>query len=571
MPIFQDAPVPHASVIPYTPTGTIAASTVQTAIDETASESGAPDVLEEAPRIHPVCYAIAEINIDVTNPGATLDGVPFSANKRWCLVAQTTGNQNGIWLTGATSSTPMTRPTDWTGTTTVQYGDIIIGGPSLPFSSGPYTMWQVKPDTGGGTSPSYVNVGTTAPVIWPLWEGMGVHGVDVASASTVVLSSTKGSFVNITGTTTINNFDILQGQIKFVRFSGALTLAHNASQTVLPGGTNITTAAGDTAIFIGANNATFLCYCLAYQKASGNPINPGSLDDICINGGTIASAATLDLDDDSKHLWLVSGTTTITAISIPQAGAAIRILKFGGSLTLTHNASSLILPTGANIQTAAGDTAIFTPDPTAVAALCIGYYRANGKALVETATGTNTGDDNGISKAAAATIACGSNQTWLVLASNSSDITGTGLTTVMAVSGVAAGRYSLRCQLIYQSSATGTGHEVAVNHTGTVTQFLMENRYSSTGGTAATAAHTEASTDAANNIYVSQGQRTKDTAIGVGSVSVDAADTDMMTTIEGFFVVSVSGDLQIKLAAESAGLVVRAMQGSNLQLLKLSA
>ncbi len=192
-------------------------------------------------------------------------------------------------------------------------------------------------------------------------------------------------------------------------------------------------------------------------------------------------------------------------------------------------------------------------------------------------SGTNTGDQTlaglgggALTKAAAATVACGTDQTWLTLASNNGDVTGVTPVTQLTITGVGVGRYRFSCMLIYQTTNTGTGIDVSVNHTGTLTQYLVENRFSSTGQAASTAAATEAGTDAANQIYVSQGQRTKDTAIGVGCVSVDSANTDMMTMIEGFFVVSVSGDLQIKLAAESAALVCRAMQGSSLLLYKLS-
>jgi hypothetical protein len=177
---------------------------------------------------------------------------------------------------------------------------------------------------------------------------------------------------------------------------------------------------------------------------------------------------------------------------------------------------------------------------------------------------------SGITKAAGASIAAGSDITWLVLAVNSSDITGTTLTTVMTVTGVGPGRYRLKVVLIYQATATTTGMQVAVNHTGTLTQYLMEKRVSTTGTTVVTAAATEAGVGAAGNLYESQGQRTKNTIIGSVTVSVDAANNDMLVVIEGFFVVSVSGDLEIKLAAELAALVVRAMQGSSLELHKLS-
>lgn len=177
---------------------------------------------------------------------------------------------------------------------------------------------------------------------------------------------------------------------------------------------------------------------------------------------------------------------------------------------------------------------------------------------------------SGVTKGAGASIAAGTDITWLVLDANSADITGTTFVTVMTVTGVGPGRYRLKVLLVYQATALTTGMQVAVNHTGTLTQYLMEKRVSTTGGTAATAAATEAAAGASGNLYESQGKRTKDTIIGSVTVSVDAANSDMLCTIEGFFVVSVSGDVQVKLAAEAAGLTVRAMQGASLELHKLS-
>ncbi len=187
------------------------------------------------------------------------------------------------------------------------------------------------------------------------------------------------------------------------------------------------------------------------------------------------------------------------------------------------------------------------------------------------ATGANGADGGGISKSAGTSMAAGADLTALVLSGNSGDITGTGLTTVMTVTGVGVGRYRFSCQLIYQTTATGTGIDCAVNHTGTTTQFLAEARNATTGTSATSAAATGAATGATGATYEAQGQRTKNTIIGGGTVSVDAANTDLLCTLEGFFVVSVTGSLEIKLAAESAGLVCRAMQGSSLLLYKLSA
>lgn len=73
---------------------------------------------------------------------------------------------------------------------------------------------------------------------------------------------------------------------------------------------------------------------------------------------SIASAATTDIGTIASHNVKITGTTTITALgSTATIDNPIYFLEFAGALTLTHNASSLILPSAANIATAAGDTA----------------------------------------------------------------------------------------------------------------------------------------------------------------------------------------------------------------------
>lgn len=74
------------------------------------------------------------------------------------------------------------------------------------------------------------------------------------------------------------------------------------------------------------------------------------------NKGTdIASAATTNICATGTSIYVdITGTTTITSFGTANAGCW-RILQFDGALTLTHNATSLILPSGANITTAAGD------------------------------------------------------------------------------------------------------------------------------------------------------------------------------------------------------------------------
>jgi hypothetical protein len=100
-----------------------------------------------------------------------------------------------------------------------------------------------------------------------------------------------------------------------------------------------------------------------------------------VKGADIASAATINLTTATGNLLHVTGTTTITAITIPSG--AEREVVFDGALTLT-NGASLILPTGANIVTAAGDTMRVRGDGAGVARV-VDYCRANGSALMRPA------------------------------------------------------------------------------------------------------------------------------------------------------------------------------------------
>lgn len=96
-------------------------------------------------------------------------------------------------------------------------------------------------------------------------------------------------------------------------------------------------------------------------------------------GADIASATTTDLATATGNRLKVTGTTTITAFGTVTAGTEITI-TFTGALTLTHNATSLILPTAANITTVAGDVAVMVSLGSGNWK-CTTYQRADGTAV----------------------------------------------------------------------------------------------------------------------------------------------------------------------------------------------
>jgi hypothetical protein len=97
-------------------------------------------------------------------------------------------------------------------------------------------------------------------------DNISIHSADIASTATLNLETATGDLVDVTGTTTISAITLSEGHERTVRFTGVLTLTNGAS-VVLPGGANITTQAGDFAIFRGY--ASGVVRCVDYVPVSG--------------------------------------------------------------------------------------------------------------------------------------------------------------------------------------------------------------------------------------------------------------------------------------------------------------
>jgi hypothetical protein len=103
-------------------------------------------------------------------------------------------------------------------------------------------------------------------------RAVGSQGSDIASASTTNIGAAGTAlYAQVTGTTTITSFGtVAAGTLRIVEFTGALTLTHNATSLILPGSTNITTAAGDVAFMLSLGSGNWKC--LTYQTQSGSVV-----------------------------------------------------------------------------------------------------------------------------------------------------------------------------------------------------------------------------------------------------------------------------------------------------------
>ena len=195
----------------------------------------------------------------------------------------------------------------------------------------------------------------------------------VSTAQSVASSNTGTYYVNTAAVTyTFAQSTVLGSNFVATIFAegGAATIATNAGDTINGGsagaGTTIPKGFIGT-IFTNNSGALYL---------SISPAGSGI--------STIASATTTDLGTAFSTSVSITGTTTITSFgsSVGVAGP-IYTLTFAGALTLTYGATSMILPTGANISTAAGDVAQFLSLGSGNWR-CIDYQTASGQPLGST-------------------------------------------------------------------------------------------------------------------------------------------------------------------------------------------
>lgn len=118
-------------------------------------------------------------------------------------------------------------------------------------------------------------------------------------------------------------------------------------------------------------------------------------------GASIASAGTTSIGANTDGNYLhITGTTTITSFGTVAAGIR-RTLVFDGALTLTYNATSMILPGAASIATVANDVAEFASEGSGNWR-CLRYLSANGTTTTDiTMSGASIKFSDGSAQASA--------------------------------------------------------------------------------------------------------------------------------------------------------------------------
>ena len=150
---------------------------------------------------------------------------------------------------------------------------------------------------------------------------------NMASSSTVDLSTADGYYINITGTTAITSFGTESAGISYLlKFASNLTLTHNATSLICPGGASIYTKAGDVCIVIseGSGNWRVVNYQRYRQVGDVYLADFGKLG---VGNDSAIFQAAIDFVKGTINTLVIEGNTTVALATTgvtASAGVTIR-------------------------------------------------------------------------------------------------------------------------------------------------------------------------------------------------------------------------------------------------------
>ncbi|MDI1263156.1 MAG: SGNH/GDSL hydrolase family protein [bacterium] len=279
--------------------------------------------------------AIATANVALATGlenGDTVGGVVVATGDLVVLPIQTAGAENGLYTVVASGAASRT-----TGYTTEE---ALLGATFYALAgTNAGQVWAVRNTA--------ITVGSTSISITYAYTFASLSDGSVTSAkmANMAQGTTKGRAAGAgTGVPTDRTDAQLKTDMAFVKADVGLGNVDNTS--------NVTERAATATL----TNKTLTSPVIT--TPTGIVKGDVGLGDVMTKGADIASASSIDLGAATGDTVDITGTTTITALGTVTAGKR-RWVRFAGILTLTHNATSLVLPDKQNIVTEAGDTALF--------------------------------------------------------------------------------------------------------------------------------------------------------------------------------------------------------------------
>ena len=176
-------------------------------------------------------------------------------------------------------------------------------------------------------------------------------GGDIASASPLIID-TDGSYFDVTGTTGFSAMTVAADRQFTLQFDGVLGMTHHATNLDLPGEANITTAAGDVAIFQSTGSNTVQC--ISYTKADGSSVvGSGAPEGTAIlSTGEAGGSKFLREDGDGTSSWQTPSAHT------PEGTAVLSTGEAGGSKFLREDGDNSCSWQAAPVTSVSGSTGV---------------------------------------------------------------------------------------------------------------------------------------------------------------------------------------------------------------------
>jgi hypothetical protein len=219
-----------------------------------------------------------------------------------------------------------------------------------------------------GVSYKFVLKDSSGTTIWTVDNVTGVNDVTSQLGAEWVASGLTPTYVSATSFT-------LSGDQRTAFHVGRRLKSTNSGGTVYStitavafGASTTVTVANDS----GTLDAGLSAVSYGVISSTNTSVSP---DMVHRKGTAVASAATTDIWSIVGDYVHVTGVVTITSLGTAPYAGAQRVVVFDGALTLTHNATTLLLPGGVNIQTAANDRMVVRADTTANMVV-VSYFQA---------------------------------------------------------------------------------------------------------------------------------------------------------------------------------------------------
>jgi hypothetical protein len=242
-----------------------------------------------------------------------------------------TGEKVFVYTDGAGAGAAVfnANPTE-AGSGTVSSVDVSGGSTGLTYSGGPIT-----------SSGTITMAGTLAVAS----GGTGLTSLvnaDIASATTVDLTTATGNVAVITGTVTTTAFTMTKGQQMVLIAAAAWPMTFNATTCNINGGASYTCAAGDR-IYITKDDDDVIR--VSVTKQDGTSVVTGGQPDPTLTGVGVSATS-------GQFIVATAGSITITLPSGPSAGDFV-IVKDGTGAAATT--SFTVARNGSNIASSATD------------------------------------------------------------------------------------------------------------------------------------------------------------------------------------------------------------------------